>query len=475
MAFHEYANYDGLGLAELIRRREITPLELVEAAIERIERLNPRLNAVVFTAYEEARSRASKLRSGPFAGVPFLLKDIMGVKRGWPTRQGAGFVPPVVSHHDAALVARFESGGLIALGKSNVPEFGLLPITESSLYGPACNPWNPGHTPGGSSGGAAAAVAAGIVPVAHANDGGGSIRIPASCCALVGLKPTRGRAPLGPDFGDIMGGLLVEHVLTRTVRDNAALLDAIAGPDLGDPYWAPPAPESYLAAIASPPPSLRIAFTTNDPFGRQIDPECREAVEHAAKLCADLGHAVEDGTPPVQVADLVGIFMAIWASGLATFVNAIALATGRKPAPSDFQGLTWALYRFGTTVGAAQYQAGWAVIQSVARHIARWHERYDIWLTPMLTRPPAKIGAFDLESTDVMEGFRPFIDYAPFTGLQNATGQPAISLPLHWTAENLPVGTQFVGRFGAEHVLLQLAAQLEQAQPWIGRKPAIWA
>ena len=262
MGFAEYSNYDGLRLAELVKKKEIEPAELVEAAFQRIERHNPQLNAVVFKAFEEASATAKANLSGPFAGVPMLLKDILGSKKGWPNRNGSRFVPAVPSPFDSTLVVRFQAAGLIPVGKTNVPEFGALPFTEPKLYGPARNPWNLSHSTGGSSGGSAAAVAAGIVPLAHANDGGGSIRVPASCCGLVGLKPTRGRNPLGPGIGDVMGGLAVEHVVSRSVRDTAAVLDATAGPEIGDPYAAPPPPGSYLEATKREPKGLRIAFTT---------------------------------------------------------------------------------------------------------------------------------------------------------------------------------------------------------------------
>jgi amidase len=471
----EYGSFDGLGLADLVRRRQVSPIELVDAAIDRIENLNPLLNAVIFKSYDEARQRANAPLTGPFAGVPFLLKDILGFKKGWPTRQGSAFVPAIRSPHDSTLVMRYEAAGVIALGKTNVPEFGLLPISESTLYGPARNPWNPRYSPGGSSGGAAAAVAAGIVPVAHANDGGGSIRIPASCCGLVGLKPTRGRTPLGPDFGDIMGGLLVQHVLTRTVRDSAAMLDATAGPSPGDPYHAPLPPSSYLDLIAAQPPRLRIAFSMTDPFGRAVHAQCRMAVKKAAMLCASVAHHVEEAAPPIQTDELVPSFMSIWAGGLASLIDSVARETATCPSVHDFEGLTWSLYQYGSTVSAAQYLAGWSALHRAARRIANWFEKYDIWLTSTLTRPPAEIGEFETVTTDWMAGYEPFIDYAPLTALQNATGQPAISLPLHRTPGGLPVGVQFVGRFGAEDLLLQLSAQIEQAHPWNGLRPAIQA
>ncbi len=474
MAFSEYSNYDGLGLAELVKKKKVKASELVEAAIERIERHNPRLNAVIFRDYEGARVRAKSKLSGPFAGVPMLLKDILGFKKGWPNRDGSRFVPSTPHHYDSTLVARFEAAGMIALGRTNVPEFGSVPLTECKLYGPAHNPWHLEHSTGGSSGGSAAAVAAGIVPFAHANDGGGSIRVPASACGLVGLKPTRGRNPLGPAIGDIMGGLVAEHVVSRTVRDTAAVLDATAGPEPGDPYAAPPSPGPYLKAIAKKPKKLSIAFATKSFRGSAFDPEVEKATEETAKLCKKLGHAVEEGMPEIPTDLLIGSFMQIWAAGLASLVDFYSGAIGKQPQAGDFEGLNFALYQVGKTITASKYQAAWASLQSAARTVGRWHERYDVWLTPVLSRTPIKLGTVNMEATDIMAGYAPIIDYIPFTALQNATGQPAISLPLHWSASGLPIGVQFVGRLGEEHLLLQLAAQIEKAQPWIKKRPPVW-
>ena len=474
MSFAEYSNYDGLGLAELVKKKKVKSAELVEAAIERIERHNPQLNAVVFKAYDEARAKARAKLSGIFAGVPILLKDILGAKKGWPTRSGSCFLPAVPSPFDATLVARFEAAGLIPLGKTNVPEFGLLPLTEPKLYGPARNPWNMDHSPGGSSGGSAAAVAAGIVPLAHANDGGGSIRIPASCCGLVGLKPTRARNPLGPMIGDIFGGLVAEHVVSRSVRDTAAALDVTAGPEIGDPYAAPPAPGSYLAATIRKPKKLRIAFATKSFDGEAFDPECTKAIEAAAKLCGMLGHRVEEGMPQVSQGDLSANFPLIFASGLTMVVDFIAKATGKTPAREEFEGLTWGGYQFGRTITAAQYQLCWASLQGLSRRVAEWQQPYDAWITPVLATPPMNIGTVNLEETDLMKGWAPIINYVPFTALQNITGQPAISLPLSWSKSGLPIGVQFVGRFGEEHLLLQLAAQIEKAEPWNRKRPPVY-
>src|SRR5208282_4608786 len=450
MSFAEYSNYDGLGLAELVRKGEVTPAELVEAAIERIERHNSILNAVVFKAYDQARQRAATRLSGPFAGVPFLLKDLGAQKKGWPTRLGSNLTPEIPSDHDSTLVTRYEAAGAVALGKTNVPEFGIMATTEPDFYGPTRNPWNPDHSPGGSSGGSAAAVAAGIVPLAHGNDGGGSIRIPASCCGLVGLKPTRARTPAGPDVGDIMGGLVIDHVISRSVRDTAAMLDATAGPDLGNPYCAPPPAGSFLAATRTAPRQLRIAFAVRDLFGHPLHPDCRDAVERAAKLCASLGHEVEEGSPAADYRSISRAFDPIWRSGHAIIIGQAALASkGRPPLREELQGLVWAVYEAGLNVKATEYQNAWNVLHAASRKIAEWHRQHDIWLTPTLAEPPWKIGFFNTSTSD-LRAFRPMAKYASFTPIQNMSGQPAINLPLHWSDAGLPIGAQFVGRFGEE-------------------------
>lgn len=471
----EYARYDGLGLAKLVKDKKVKPVELVDAAIARIEKHNPRLNAVVWTMFDRARDMAKKkLPDGPFKGVPFLLKDILAFMEGVPTRQASRMSPAVPHPHNATLTQRFLDAGLIPLGKTNVPEFGLVPTTEPKLYGPARNPWNTAYSTGGSSGGSGGAVAAGIVPMAHANDGGGSIRIPASCCGLVGLKPTRGRNPLGPDLGDIMGGIVCEHIVSRSVRDTAAMLDVTAGPDLGDPYYAPPQPKSYLAETKKEPGKLRIGVARTKLDGQPFHPDCLAAVDAAAKLCKKLGHRVEEASPPMEWATLVGPFMALWSSGLAMQIDMIGMFTGARPSLDTLEGLTLGLYEQGKHVTAAQYQSAVALIQATARKVAHWHETYDMWLTPTLGAPPLKIGTIDFDETDAQKAFAPILDFVPFTAMQNATGQPAINLPLHWNEMGLPVGVQFVGRFGDEATLLRLAAQIEKAAPWNDKHPAIW-
>jgi amidase len=469
MAFAEYAKYDGLGLAELVAKKKVKPVELVDEAIARAERLNPKLNFVVFADYARARAAAKGKLKGPFAGVPFFLKDILAVAEGMPTRQGARFFPNVPADHDSILTARFKAAGLIPLGKTNVPEFGLVPTTESKMYGPARNPWDTTRSPGGSSGGSAVAVAASVVPLAHANDGGGSIRIPASCCGLVGLKPTRGRTSFGPDFGDPIDGLANELVVSRSVRDTAAALDAVAGNVMGDPYWSPPKEDSYLAAMKRKPKPLRIAFSDKKLDGQPLHPDSVAALKAAAKLCEQQGHHVEEASPVLDQATLIPSFMALWSANLAAGIDAVAMMTGQEPTRQLFEGLTWGLYQAGKSVPASNYLIAKMAMQQAARASAAFHDKYDMWLSATLGLPPVKLGTFDMEETDPVKSFAPLIDYVPFTAMQNVTGQPAINLPLHWNKEGLPIGVQFVGRFGDEATLLKLAAQLEKASPWSHR------
>jgi amidase len=470
MAFAEYAKYDGLGLAELVRKKKIKPIELVDEAISRAEALNPKLNFVVFKDYERARETArGKVPKGQFSGVPFFLKDIFAYAQGMPTRQAARFIPPIHWPHDCLLTARFKASGLVMLGKTNVPEFGLVPTTESKMYGPAHNPWNLDHSPGGSSGGSGAAVAARIVPLAHANDGGGSIRIPASCCGLVGLKPTRARVSYAPDFGDVVDGLAIDLVVSRSVRDTAAALDAVAGNVDGDPYWAPPQPSSYLDAIKRKPKRLKIAFNAKKLDGTALHPDCAAAVKSAAKLCENLGHTVEEAAPELDQSMLIPAFMALWSANLASGIDGISRLTGQTPTPDLFEGLTWGLYEAGKRISASEYLLAKAAMQRASRLSAKFHETYDVWLTATLGSPPVRLGTFDMEERDPNKSFAPLIDYVPFTAMQNVTGQPAINVPLHWNRANLPIGVQFVGRFGDELTLLKLAAELEKAAPWSHR------
>lgn len=470
MQFSEYSKHDGLGLAALVRRRHVHPRELVELAIARADSVNASLNFMVFADFERARAAAEKATlEGPFAGVPMFLKDILGFAEGMPTRQGSRFMPEVPSKQDSVLTARFRKAGFIPLGKTNVPEFGMVPTTESKLYGPARNPFDLARSTGGSSGGSAAAVAAGVVPVAHANDGGGSIRIPASCCGLVGLKPTRGRVTVGPELGDAVDGLAIDHVVARSVRDSAAALDAIAGNIPGDPYWAPPAPSSWLAAMDEKPRRLRVAFSGRKLDGSAMHPDCQRAVQNAAALCAELGHVVEEAGQHFDLSVLVPSFLAVWSANLAAAVDAVAQATGQTPVAEMFEGLTWGMYTSGRQVGASQYLVAKDALQRASREAAKFHETHDVWLMPTLGAPPMKNGVFDIEERDIYKGFLPLFDYVPFTAFQNVTGQPAINLPLWWNDEGVPIGVQFAAPFGDEKTLFQLARQLEEAAPWSHR------
>ncbi|MFM5893925.1 MAG: amidase [Novosphingobium sp.] len=471
----EYLERDATGLAEMVAAGEASAAELTECAVERIEALNPRLNAVVHTFYDRARAAAQQPLSGPFAGVPFLLKDILGDLAGEPTRQGSRIMPSVPAAQNAELTNRFLAAGLNPLGKTNVPEFGLVGTTEPVLYGAAKNPWNPAHSTGGSSGGSACAVASGMVPIAHANDGGGSIRIPASACGLVGLKPTRARNPLGPVAGDIMAGLVQEHVVCRSVRDAARMLDCTAGPGLGDPYAAPPAPESFAAALQGKGKRLRIAFTRTKMNGQPLHPECVAAAEAAAKLCESMGHHVEEASPPVDQDTLIMPFMALWSAGLAMQIDYVCQLTGQTPSLDNLEGLTFGLYQAGSAVTGPQVLGAAAAMQTVGRAVAAWHQTFDVWITPTLGMPPIPNGLIDFSNTDATESMAPMIDYVPFTALQNGTGQPAISLPLHWSADGLPVGVQFVAGIGEEALLIALAGEIEAAAPWEPRCRAMRA
>ncbi|MGA9254962.1 MAG: amidase [Candidatus Sulfotelmatobacter sp.] len=470
---HELAFLDATAQAELVRRKQLKPVELVDAAIARIERLNPALNAVITPMFELARAAAhGPLPDGPFRGVPFLLKDLLASYAGVRMASGSSFLKEFVPEHDSELVVRLKRAGLVIVGKTNTPELGILPTTEPSLFGPSRNPWVSGRITGGSSGGSAAAVATGMVPMAHANDGGGSIRIPASCCGLFGMKPTRGRNPLGPDFGDIMNGLVAEHAVTRSVRDSAGLLDATAGPDTGDPYCAPPPARPFLQEVGADPGKLRIAFTTTAPSGVPIHADCVCAVHEAANLCSDLGHSVNEAAPTVDAERLVNSFTAIWSVGCAEIIEGAAFLTGRKPAPDQFEELTWVLAQQGHAISGPAYLLAVNALQGIARQVARFFANYDIWLTPTLAEPPLPLGSFDARPGNPLYGLQRAVAFVPFTPVCNATGQPAMSVPLFWNAEGLPVGTHFVGRFGEEATLFRLAAQLETARPWAARCPA---
>jgi amidase len=454
----ETVTMDAVGQTALIRSGDVTAVELAEEAIANIEALNPELNAVIHKMYERGLASARRVvpTSGPLGGVPFLLKDLLAEVAGEPYRAGSRFLDGNVSTQDAELTRRYHAAGLVTLGKTNLPEMAFGPATEPLLFGPTRNPWNPGLSTGGSSGGSAAAVSAGLVPLAHANDGAGSIRIPASCCGIVGLKPSRGRNPIGPTYGQVWGGLVSEHVVSRTVRDSAAALDATHGPDVGAPYWFEDPPETFLAASRRPPRQLRIAFTEHTYAGEDIHDDCRAAVQRAAALGESLGHRVEEARPPIDADLLFDNFTLMLAASAAASVRDAERIMGNAATSADFEPLAWQLAQRGEAISAGHYLTAVQDLQALSRQVALFHQQFDVMLTPTLGQPPVPIGAFPMDADgDPIEARRRMWSFAPFTQLQNVTGQPAISLPLHWTAEGLPVGVQAIGRLGEDFTLIQ--------------------
>ncbi len=473
---NDVAFLDATAQAELVRNKQVKPEELLDGTIERIERLNPQLNAVVLTMYDQARAAiADGLPDGPFTGVPFVLKDLGAMYEGVVQTQGSSFTKDLVSPIDSELTRRYKEAGLVICAKTNTPEFGLISTTEPRLFGATHNPWNLDRTTGGSSGGSAAAVASGMVPFGHANDGGGSIRIPAACCGLFGLKPTRARITAGPLIGDIMGGLVNEHCVSRSVRDSARLLDATAGSMPGDPYVAPEQKRPYIEEVGAGPGRLRIAFTANTYYGDPLHDDCVAAVKDAAALLSDLGHDVEEASPPIPGQQLIDSFTLLWAAGNAFGIDSMAMVTGKQPREEDFEILTWALYKMGQEITSTQYHTAIFGMQTLARQIAGFQETYDIWLTPVLAKPPVELGYHDSTPEDPMLGFTRAAEFVPYTPLQNATGQPAMSVPLYWNDAGLPIGLHFVARFGEEDMLFRLAAQLEEARPWASKIPPVSA
>jgi amidase len=415
MSTTELPFLDATSQAELVRSKQATPLELVDAAIDRIERLNPHLNAVITPMFELGRSAAKKrLPDGPFRGVPFLLKDLLASYAGVPMASGSSFLRGFVPDHDSELVERYKRAGLVIIGKTNTPEFGLLPTTEPRAFGPSRNPWALGRISGGSSGGSAAAVAVGMAPMAHANDGGGSIRVPASCCGVFGMKPTRGRISLGPDFGDIMNGLVTEHAVTRTVRDSATLLDVTAGAAVGDPYQ-PSAPERpFLQEVGMNPGRLRIAFTTTAITGMPVHHDCVRAVHAAADLCSDLGHLVIEAAPDIDAEILVNSFTVVWSVGCASMVDRAAILTRQELAPERFEELTWEMIQHARRMTGPDYLAAVNVLQRTARQVGRFFTEFDVWLTPTLAEPPLPVGSFEVPGKPLF-GFERAVAFAPFT------------------------------------------------------------
>ncbi|UQA63360.1 amidase [Polyangium aurulentum] len=475
MKIAEYASFDAMALAELVRRREVTPAELAAAAFTAIEQVNPRLNAVVDVFRAEAEAAiAAGLPDGPFKGVPFLIKDLALMYAGKPTRMGSRLYKDFVAPFDSELMARYRRAGLVTIGKTNVPEFGLSFATESVLYGPARNPWDPERSPSGSSGGAAAAVAARIVPAAHANDAGGSIRVPASVCALFGLKPSRARTPAGPMAGEQAFGLGVEHALTRSVRDSAALLDAVAGEDPGAPYTAVPPARPFLQEVTTPPGRLRIAFTDEAWNGAPVSAECKEGARRAARLCEELGHEIVPASPAIEwkhfrtAAHLLTAFTA-------HAMDVLCPMFGLVPSPENVEAATLAIAAQGRRMSAIDLVSSFGARDMLTRAVGQFFTQYDILLTPTQAAPPAPIGTFKVNEPGLTadEIYDRLFAFGAFTPLFNVSGNPAMSVPLHFTDEGLPIGVQFVARSGQEATLFRLAGQLEGAAPWANRAPPI--
>jgi amidase/6-aminohexanoate-cyclic-dimer hydrolase len=471
---NDYENYDAMGLTELVRTGETTPLELLETAVARIEAVNPAVNAVVTRMYDHARGQIEAgLPDGPFKGVPFLLKDVGLFYPGVPTTFGSRFFADFTSDRESTLSIRYRKAGLLFLGKTNVPEFAITVTTEPQLFGPCRNPWNLERTSGGSSGGAAVAVATGMVPAAHGSDGGGSIRIPASCCGLFGLKPTRGRIPAGPHMGEGWNGMSTNHAITRSVRDSALLLDISAGPSPGDPYWAPPRKGPFLEEVGKEPGKLKIAFTSVPPNNAPVDEQCIAAVHDAAGLCEDLGHHVSEAAPGINSDHLQFASGTIINANLRAMLEIRGHMLGREVQETDVEPITWAAGEAGSMTPSTDLVRAIDLIHQLGRELAGFFEDYDILLSPVLLKPPVPLGYLDTTLKDTKEYMERLYSFFGFTGLFNATGQPAMSVPLYWTPDNLPVGLQFAGRFGEEALLFRLAAQLEKARPWKDRRPEI--
>ena len=483
MTFEEYQQHDALALAALVRKGDISPLELVDLAIKKIEEANPELNAVIHFRYEEAREEAKSVdRKAPFAGVPFLVKDLGMEIKGMPMCLGSRGYRDIVSEKDSFVVEKMKRAGLLILGKTNTPEFGITPFTEPKLFGSTKNPWNTAHSPGGSSGGSAAAVAAGMVPIATANDGGGSIRIPASCCGLFGLKPTRGRVSWSALEGEMWSGAAVENCVSRSVRDSAAYLDVIQGAAPGDPYIIAPPRRPYLEEVGTPPGKLRIGYTATHTLGHPVDEACLRALENATEALRNAGHSVEEVELPYRKEDLTEAFLVIIAGETAGGLDLMAQHLGRRVRPSDVEPGTYALNLLGRSFSAGDYAHAKYKWGQISRRIAGFYEQYDLLVTPTLARRPIVIGSLQPTATEerlmsvinalglgsavkatINQLAEKIYGYMPWTAFANLTGQPSMSMPFYWTPEeNLPIGIMFTGRLNEEDLLFRLAGQLEE-------------
>lgn len=474
----EYWRYDGLGLAARVAAGDIAPREILDAALQLVEVLNPPLNAVVSTMRADAqRDIAAGLADGPFTGVPIVLKDeylsCAGVPCDHASALGAGFVRP----YDTWLVRAYRDAGLMIIGKANLAELGASVTSESRYTGRVCNPWDLGRNAGGSSGGSAAAVAAGIVPLAYGNDGAGSLRIPASCCGVFGLKPTRARVSTAPDGGEYWNGLVIEHAITRSVRDSAALLDLTDQPQPGDYYVAPPKQRPWLEETRREPGRLKIAFSATPPFDTPVAEDCVEAMRVTAELCAALGHDLVEAAPDFAgeaMRDKLGKLLCIH---LAYGLDVFAEHFGREPGADNVEAATLELARRGRAIGAAEFLGILESFTAIARRVAPFWETYDLLLTPTLATPPVANGYIHTDDPDASRYLARWLAFVPFTPLANITGNPAMTVPLYWNRDGLPIGSQFIGGFGDEATLFRLASQLEQSRPWANKHPPVsaWA
>ena len=494
MGFSEYESLDGMALAELVAKKQVTPLELVEEAITRIERWDPRLHFVVTRLDAEARAAAKgPLPAGPLSGVPYLLKDLLAAYAGKPLQGGSRMYRGYVPDHDSELVARHRRAGLVCVAKTSTPELGITPFVEPPIHPPTETPWRAGHTSGGSSGGSAAGVAARVAPIGHGGDGGGSIRIPASCCGLFGLKPSRGRTPTGPDASEGWYGFAIEHAITRSVRDSAAVLDATCAPEATRLFTADRPDRPYLEEVSRAPGKLRIGFTTKPHLPGNVHADCVRAVEEAAKLCASLGHDVEEASLQIDGHAFSRDFVTHVAVATSAEIDMAEDLIGRRARREDVHTETWIIAMLGRTISGTELTKARSRLFAQARKILAFHERYDLLLTPTLGRPPTKIGELRPPRVEALAqemiargnlsavlkipalidsmAERVF-DFVPFTPVANVTGQPSMSVPLHWNADGLPVGVMFSARPGDEATLFRLAAQLESARPWAQRTPA---
>jgi amidase len=470
MSIAEYAEYDGLGLAELVRAKEVTPRELLDAAIERIERNNGKLNAVVYKAYDEARAVADgALPDGPFKGVPFLIKDLGVRVKGWPRTSASRFARIDADAEDSELITRYRAAGVVMAGKTNTPEFGIPGVTTSALLGPCRNPWNPDHISGGSSGGAASAVAAGLAPLAIARDGLGSIRIPAACCGLVGMKTTRDRNPNGVHDTDRAMGFSVDHVVSRTVRDSAAMLDATGYPQPASPYATPKQERPYLEEASANPGKLRIAWSSETPTGNPVDPEVRAALERTAETLKALGHDVREEGLGIDYRALYRA-QGFFSAGIKRWIE----IKGREPG-DDIEGLARRAYEAGKAITGQDAFWAWQQLRLISREILQRFEIWDVYLTPVMCTPPPRVEYLDTLMPDLREFDRRQAATFGFTPPFNITGQPSLSLPLAQGQSGLPIGMMFTAKYADEATLFRLAGQLEKEMPWKNRKPPVWS